>query len=54
MNPAKLGIKSGSPSVKNPAFNENVMGESVIVSEVNLCPRREAADQLFLSAEIMS
>ena len=58
MNPAKLRIKSGGPSVKNPcklgAFNEYVMGKKVIVSEVNLCLRREAADQLFLSTEIMS
>ena len=58
MNPAKLRIKSGGPSVKNACelgvFNENVMGEKVIVSEVNLYLRLEAADQLFLSAEIMS
>jgi hypothetical protein len=56
MNPAKLGIKSGGPTVKIPCkfgtFNENVMEEQVTVSEVNLCLRQEAADQLFLSAEI--
>ena len=62
MHPAifpELRIISGSLPVNDPcdfgALDENVMREEITVSEIDLCLRREAAEQLlhkFLSTEI--